>query len=465
MANQQGEGPSNMNRIRWLVPVLGLSALALAAVGYRYAPAVYFHVLTIVMLHPYRVPFIDAQQIPAVIDCWKHGVDVFVSAPCDPLHRVLAYSPLFLRATFLPKTWSNWMGLALDAAFFMSLALLPPPRRPIGLIIVILATFSSMPVFALERANMDVVMFLLIVCAGWCCVRSFPVRLVGYGLITLAGLLKFYPLVLFILFLRERMAYFVALCAVAFVLLTAFLWHFQGELREMVKNLPLIPIFSVGFGYRELPFGLGRALQWLLKDAGVQNAFLLQGVRGAAFIVGVFCLLVLAAVTVALKLSWNTNFRSAFAALTPPERGFLVIGSTLICGCFFASENDGYRGIHFLFVLPGLLALSAAQASHSMRAVFRGTVVAVMLALWGLTILRIVAVLSGGSTDPFGGSAAIYICWIIRELTWWWIVSVLLAVLFCFIAQSTVWRTILDALRRPKSLRRNSIEPSIATRA
>jgi hypothetical protein len=233
----------------------------------------------------------------------------------------------------------------------------------------------------------------------------------------------------------------------------------------MVKNLPLIPIFSVGFGYRELPFGLGRALQWLLKDAGVQNAFLLQGVRGAAFIVGVFCLLVLAAVTVALKLSWNTNFRTAFAALTPPESGFLVIGSTLICGCFFASENDGYRGIHFLFVLPGLLALSTAQAAHGLRAVFRGTVVAVMLALWGLTILQIVAALSGGSADPLGRSAAIYIYWIIRELTWWWIASVLLAVLFCFIAQSTVWRTIMGGLRRPESLERNSIEPPLASRA
>jgi len=117
---------------------------------------------------PYPSPFIDAQQIPAVIDCFKHGVDVYVSAPCDPLHRKFPYSPLWLRATFLPTDmgWTYWMGLALDAIFFTSPAWLPQARRPGDTIVIVLAAFSSMSVFALERGNVDIVMFLLIICAG-----------------------------------------------------------------------------------------------------------------------------------------------------------------------------------------------------------------------------------------------------------------------------------------------------------
>src|SRR5258707_15413657 len=123
MSDLRNERPLNTRGLRWLVPLLGLSLLTLAAIGYRYDPSAYFRAMTVVMLHPYPLPFIDAQQLPALIDCWKHGVDVYVSAPCDPLHRTFAYSPLWLRATFLPA-WSNWMGLALGAAFLMSLTLL-----------------------------------------------------------------------------------------------------------------------------------------------------------------------------------------------------------------------------------------------------------------------------------------------------------------------------------------------------
>jgi hypothetical protein len=407
--------------------------------------------MTVMMLHPYPVPFIDAQQIPALVDCWKHGVDVYVSAPCDPLHRTLAYSPLWLRATFLPKTWTNWIGIALDAGFFLSLALLPQPRRPSDLVIVILATFSSMPIFALERANMDVVMFLLIIVAGWCWVRSLSVRLAGYGFIAFAGLLKFYPLVLFLLILRERMAYFIALCIVAIALLASFAWHFQGELQEMAKNLPSFPAFSICFGSRQLPFGLGFALRWLFEDAGFRNAFVLDSLRSGLFAIEVVCFLVVAVIAIAFRLASITDVQSAFAALSPSERSFLIVGAALISGCFFVVQNDSYRGIYFLFVLPGLLALSTAPTTHRIRLIFHGTAFAILFVLWGLTIQLMVADLSGGSSGLIGNSAAAYIYWIIRELAWWWIVSVLLAFLLCFITQSSVWRTIIGAGNQAES--------------
>jgi hypothetical protein len=176
------------------------------------------------------------------------------------LHRTFAYSPIWLRATFLPA-WNNWMGLAMDAAFFLSLGLLPQSRRPSDIVVAVLATFSGACAYALERANIDVVIFLLVVCGGWCWARSSSVRLVGYGLMTFAGLLKFYPLVLFLLFLRERMTYFIALSIAAFTLLAGFVWRFHGELREMAKNLPSFPNFTITFGYRQLPFELSLALR------------------------------------------------------------------------------------------------------------------------------------------------------------------------------------------------------------
>lgn len=467
MPDLQSERPLSTRGLRWLVPFLGLSVLTLAAIGYRYDPSAYFRVMTILMLHPYPSPFIDAQQIPAVIDCWKHGVDVYVTAPCDPLHRTLAYSPLWLRATFLPRTWSYWMGLALDSAFFMSLALLPQPRRLIDLALIILATFSSMPVFALERANMDVVMFLLIIAGGWCWARSLRARLVGYSLFAFVGLLKFYPLVLFLLFLRERMVYFIGLCIAAFSLLAGFVWYYHGELQEMAKSLPSYPAFSFCFGYLQLPFGLGFALRWLLKDAGMHNASVMATLGSPLFTIELLIIFVVVAIATAFKLGNSARFKLAFAALTPSERGFLIVGAALIGGCFFVVQNDSYRGIYLLFVLPGLLALSATPAMPRVSAIFRGTALAIIFVMWGMTIQLVIAGLSGGSSDLIGGSAAAYIYWIIRELTWWWIVSVLLAFLVCFVGQSQAWRTLVGASSEvePGNTNRNVVNPTLASHA
>jgi hypothetical protein len=429
---------------RWVLPIAGLSMLAVAALAYEYDPAYYFIVLRTVMLQPFATPFIDAQFIPAMITCWNHGVNVYVAAPCDELKRTLAYSPLWLRLQFF-TTWSIWMGVGLDSAFFVSLAILPRPARPGGMGLMILALASSMPVFALERGNIDVVMFLLIISGGWCWMRALKFRLAGYAIFALAGLLKFYPLVLFLLFIRERVVIFIALCLCGTALLAGFVWRFHHELHEMARNLPVFSNFMDAFGSRQLPDGLPTALTYLLKSFGVRDTFLRALHESGFFSMAVWLALTAATISLAWRLAARTDFRLAFASLEIDERCFLIIGAALFCGCFFAVENGGYRGIHFLFVLPGLLALAEAPGAGR---IFYMTAVAILFVMWGLTIQLVVAELSGGTAFPIGNSVAIYLYWIIHELAWWWIISVLLAILFCFITQSPIWLALRKVVSR-----------------
>ncbi len=410
---------------RWILPLLGLAALGLATLAYCDAPAAYFGVLTRLMLNPWKTPFIDAQQIPAVIDCWKHGVNVYVTAPCDPLGRLMDYSPVFLWARFIPA-WSIWMGLALDAAFFLSLALLPRPPGPVGALVTGLATFSSMTVFALERGNMDVVMFLLIAVGGWCWTRSPIARLLGYWLFACAGFLKFYPLVLFLLFIRERIAAFIALSLAGLFLLAGFAAAYHAILVQALLNLPQFSNFTDAFGASQLPDGLPTALPYIWPA--------LAGYVPAAF--AVFGSLTIGAVALAFWLAAGQRFRANFNGLPADQRSFLIIGAALLCGCFFAGHSDSYRGIFFLFVLPGLLALAKARGGQ----IFGVTAGAVLFVMWGLTTQLLIAKLTGGLAYPISKSVTIYLYWMIRELAWWWIISVLLGFLFCFIADSAVWR-------------------------
>jgi hypothetical protein len=136
------------------------------------------------------------------------------------------------------------------------------------------------------------------------------------------------------------------------------------------------------------------------------------------------------------------SLRSALAMLTEAERGFLVIGAALICGCFFVGQNASYRGILFLFVVPGIARLALAPEPGPGRHLFRIAGGLILCLLWGLSLQQLVAWLSGGTDSPMGGSAAMNLYWILHEIAWWWVIAVLLGVLFCFVAEAPLWRSL-----------------------
>ena len=55
-----------------------------------------------------------------------------------------------------------WLGLLLDGLFLLSLGLAMRPRCAREIAIFALAVVSPMTIFALERANNDVIIFLLV---------------------------------------------------------------------------------------------------------------------------------------------------------------------------------------------------------------------------------------------------------------------------------------------------------------
>src|SRR5262245_55720260 len=89
--------------LRVTVPVAGLAAAIALAFLYRLEPDYYWRSLAFIGIVPFRYPFLDFQAVLAAVDCWQRGIDVYVSNPCDVLGRPFAYSPLWLRFTFLPN--------------------------------------------------------------------------------------------------------------------------------------------------------------------------------------------------------------------------------------------------------------------------------------------------------------------------------------------------------------------------
>ena len=128
-------------------------------------------------ISPFRFPFVDISGSLAAWECARQGVDVIVSDPCDVLHRGYTYSPLWMAAAGIPLGVRDTtaVGWSLDLMFVLSLTLVPPPRRLSELALVVAATLSTMVVFVLERANPDILLFMMALATGLLAERRLPI--------------------------------------------------------------------------------------------------------------------------------------------------------------------------------------------------------------------------------------------------------------------------------------------------
>ncbi len=167
---------------RWAVPA---SAAALFAALYGlYAigqGSLYRAVLEAWGIGPYDFPFLDTRGELSAIECWRMGINVYVTNPCDALGWLFDYSPLLLWASVfdLGASDTRAAGLIVDGLFLLSLAALPAPRGRPAMALMLLGVFSTMTVFALERANNDLLIFALAALAGLFLPRVSSARFAG----------------------------------------------------------------------------------------------------------------------------------------------------------------------------------------------------------------------------------------------------------------------------------------------
>jgi hypothetical protein len=374
-----------------LVVLLGIAAVALL---WSWGGDSYLRLRAAAGLKPYE-PFLDLHAVLSAIECWHRGVDVYARNPCDTFGRLHIYSPLWLR---LPPAFGDPallrpLGLLLAFAFAASLLWLPAPPRGRAAWAVLFATASPVVAFALERANADLLIFLLVVSGAVLAARSQAARIAGYALFLLGAMLKFYPLVLLAVVLRERPGVVFALLLVAAAILRASFGAFGDETSRAIANIHMQALFWGSFAAHNLPRGM----------------FLLTGSMAAA------ALALVAGLGVAALAVRRVAGVHGLATMDPVTRSLLLVCGTLVVGCFLAGENIEYRAIFLLPALPALLALPATRHAGWLTAAL----------MWEPVARRIALQFSPAEGGlPSGLGLAL---WAGHNLAWWWMAGVLLA--------------------------------------
>jgi len=423
--------------MRYIVPLLGLMILAIFSVIYLADTEAYSRALRVWGIIPFTYPFLDWEAVSAAIRCWNNNIDVYTANPCDVLNRPHLYSPLWLRATFIPtdRVWTMPIGIGIILAFLLSLFWIVKPVNWRELIVFTLACTSTTVVYALERGNSDVIVFIMLVVAGVLSTGPLASRVLSYALILLAGLLKFYPLIGLLTVLRERPRTFCAIVAAVGLIVVGLFYRFRTETAAALKNIGPWEYASDLFGAVNLPFGSLRYALWLFPG-------LEQYIWFAALPYTIMTVLLIVTAVQVIRLARNVNLSATFASAPDRDAMFLVIGAALIAGCFFAGQSVAYKGIYLIFVVAGLVAMRRVADTGKARAILSEALIIVVFLMWEEFFRRALIYGITGSVQartllheighPGLGLGLYALFWFIRELLWWRLAALLLAVLAIF---------------------------------
>lgn len=141
--------------------------------------------------------FYDARNVAAAADCWALGYDPLVENPCDPAGRVMVYPRVWVVVHYLGVTQERtlWFGGILVALFLASVLLLVGRLSVPQGFVVAAAVVSPAVMLAVERGNVDIVLFAVFVGAvfAWRA-RDKVTPLLSPAMIVAAAIAKLYAI-------------------------------------------------------------------------------------------------------------------------------------------------------------------------------------------------------------------------------------------------------------------------------
>ena len=358
--------------------------------------------------------FFDTRNLTAALECRRLGFDPLVESPCDPWGRPLNYPRVWLALRWLGLNQSHTTALGLlFVALFLGSIFVLVGRISLGKgILIAVAVCSPSVMFAIERANMDIVVFTLLVLAvlAWR-TRTRWGETVSPFVVLLGATAKIYPVfgLPAYLFVRRRGAAVAAIVCAAIFLAYALITI--GDIQAIARVAPQGDYHS--FGARILP-------------AAIYHRFVPDRWQGGDLTKQ---LVAVVPVLVAAPFVW---FRGRRRLAEPDQdadsstRLAFYLGSLIFLGTFAIGNNFDYRLVFMLLTLPQLFDWVTDEAGDPRRWLAAITIAIVLILLW-----------IGALSEPLE---------LTDEVVTWATVGLLLALLAASVPRL---RTVLGVIRSP----------------
>jgi len=311
-------------------------------------------------IYDYGTRFLDSYALLAALDAVRAGADPHVANVLDPLMRNHVYSDwwLGLRWLGLTRGHNDLMAAAWGLAFIATVCSTMRPRHRGEAMWLAALMLSPAVALVLNRANNDLVIFLLLAGCGVVATGGGWRLMLAYGLLALATGLKYYPVVAAVPFLWIRSQRRIP-------------WPLLGAV--LVASMALASVwpqidrsrFMIGSG----AYTMGAPLWW--RDLGWKDA--------ESALPGVLLLVLLASGLTRLRVTTGLADQGSMQ-----ERLLAAIGATVIVACFIVGVNYAYRWIFVLWPAFWLWRRAAdGSLTGRQRQVAALACALVALAVWG----------------------------------------------------------------------------------
>ena len=327
--------------------------------------------------NPMPLSFSDLRVITAGAESRREGLDPMVDNARDPWKRQLNYPRIWQQISHLGISQNHTVPIALlmIVAFFASMFLWPRKLTRGGAIVLFLGLLSPPVMMALERGNIDLLIFTL------CALALYSLNWrywIACTWILIGMVLKLFPIVGLLFLLREKPRVLLTLfgwCAavtIGYVILT------YQDLSIINDATPRSPIFSYGckvvaFMWRDRG-GLTTIESWRALE--VLLFFLIIGSVASGFLI---------------DRLWPTPVQTDHKHMDA-----FRLGAGIYIGTFLLGNNWDYRLVFLLFTFPQLWAWCLTSIKPLRVGARLGLVVAA-ISLWSWFIEPIFGILANGA--------------------------------------------------------------------
>jgi hypothetical protein len=305
--------------------------------------------------------FGDLRNVTSAWECTRRGIPVLPSNPCDITGRPANYPRLWLLPSHLGLGQGDTfaLGLAICGLFLLAAVAVVPAGARLRLgVVYALVLCSPAAMLGVERGNVDLTLFVLVVAGVLAAQRSVRGIVAGGACVLLAALLKLFP-VFSVAFLFRR-ASSVALTT-AYAVLAVFAVYaiaLHSQLHDVLTAVPQVDTFS---------YGVRRVSEWTGTVAREAVSSRFQSFRAWDVV------LVLAAIAIGLLLS--RRFRPGATARSRELDLFWAGAAVYVCTYAVARSFD-YRLVFLLATVPQLVRWAAGSN------IARLALVALVAAMW-----------------------------------------------------------------------------------
>jgi len=362
-------------------------------------------------------PFLDLHGLLAAADARQAGVNPYLPNNFDPYHRPHVYSSwwLELRRLGLGRSDTIWLGSVLVAAvLLMAVFMVRPVTRREGVALLLLLASPAL-LLAINRANNDLVVFIII-SLGLLCFRreTWVWRALGVGLLAVSAVLKYSPLTTLVVLLdfRSRRSFLGGLALYGLVLALA--WPSLGEGFHSALKYNPAPYWIYAYG-----------APVLLRDLEIQAS--------SAWLWPAILLVAWAAMQARPAL---TRQEPAGPARTA-EREFMC-GAALLVGLFFLGSTFVYKLLFAVWLLPWLLRPGAGGSEPGWC---RATWNLLLLVVWLEGTVAVEINLLAGPLSEATAHGLLKTTLVITQLATWALVACLLRFVLGYAARRarTLW--------------------------